>query len=58
MKRIIELSQNDADKGPYDIVYTGGETGGCSFDCAVTFLSEFRSEIMAMQNKVSDCGYV
>lgn len=39
MKQIQQMSIEDDVKGPYDIIYRGGEALGCSHACAVSMMS-------------------
>lgn len=57
MKRIQEMSRNDKVKGPYDIVYTGGETTRCQHDLAVNFF-DGEKKIQAKKEKIYSCAYM
>jgi hypothetical protein len=62
MKRIIELSREEAmtnGKGPYDIIYTGGESGGCDVACGVGMMMNETLQQIALNNyrEIGDCAY-
>lgn len=58
MKKIQEMSREDKIQGPYDIVYTGGQSITCSHELAVSMLESEEKKASAMTEKVSDCGYL
>lgn len=57
---IQKLSIQDKSKGPYDIIYTGGESLGCDFNSAVMGLPNEKDREWASrrENKVHDCPYL
>ena len=60
MKQLQQLSREDSEngKGPYDIIYAGGEALGCSHDCAVSMMLNETYKKLAKQEKIYDCGYL
>lgn len=58
IKHIQEKSRNDIENGPYDIVYVGGESAGCTHECAVGMLDDEELKAMAKRDKISDCAYL
>jgi len=58
MKQIQQMSVEDDVKGPYDIIYTGGEAVGCSHGCAVGMMPNEEMRQIAMAEKIYDCGYL
>lgn len=55
IKRARRLSQSE---GGYHIVYTGGESMGCSVERGVIMLPNNHSREYAKRHKVSDCAYL
>ena len=58
MKTIQQMSRKDTVYGPYDIVYTGGEALGCTFECAKSMLPTPELKRLAEQEKIYDCPYL
>ena len=58
MKTIQTRSREDTIKGPYDIVYTGGESAGCFHEMAVNFLPDEKSKNIARSEQIYGCGYL
>ena len=60
MKQLQQMSREDSEKGkgPYDIIYAGGEALGCSHDCAVSMMFNETYKKLAKQEKIYDCGYL
>jgi len=58
MKQLQQMSREDSEKGPYDIIYTGGEAMGCSHGCAVSMMFNEEYKELAKQEKIYDCGYL
>ena len=58
MKTIQTRSREDTIKGPYDIVYTGGESAGCFHEMAVNFLPDEKSKDLARSEQIYGCGYL
>jgi hypothetical protein len=58
MRQIVDMSRRDKKYGPYDIVFTGGESGGCHFECAVRMLPTPEMRQLAKREKIHDCGYI
>lgn len=44
--------------GPFDIIYTGGETLGCKNGCAQRMLDTFELRRLEKQHRIYDCAYV
>ena len=62
MKRVIEMSQEEAitnRKGPYDIIFTGGESGGCNVVCGANMMMNTSLTNLAIANYVGigECAY-
>jgi len=57
MERVQEMSRNSSD-GPFDIIYTGGQTIGCNHDCGVKHLPTNAMQDAAEYEKVCDCAYL
>jgi hypothetical protein len=58
MKIIQEMSRSDKIKGPYDIIYSGGEASGCDHSCGVGMLPTQEMMAQAIANKIYDCAYL
>ena len=60
MKQLQQMSREDSEtgKGPYDIIYAGGEALACSHDCAVSMMFNETYKKLAKQEKIYDCGYL
>ena len=58
MKQLQRMSREDREKGPYDIIYTGGEALGCTHDCALGMMPNEELKEQARKEKISDCGYL
>jgi len=58
MRTIQGLSWEDKSKGPYDIVFTGGESTGCTHDCAVGMFTGNEAKRLARSEKIYDCAYL
>ena len=57
-KLLQERSRSDHEMGPYDIIYTGGESTGCNHDCATKRLMTEEHRRQARAEKIYDCGYL
>ena len=44
--------------GPFDIIYSGGESVGCSYSCAVTMLPTLEQQKRAEADRVYKCAYL
>ena len=58
MKQIQNRSRSDTVHGPYDIIFTGGEALGCTFDCALNMMRTQELRSQAKREKIHDCGYL
>jgi len=58
MKTIQNLSRTDAIHGPYDIIYTGGEALGCTFEGALGMMPSAELREQARKEKIHDCAYL
>lgn len=58
MKKLQQMSREDSEKGPYDIIYTGGEAMGCTHTCAVGMMPNQEMKDQAKQEKIYGCGYL
>ena len=57
MKTIQKLSREDTIKGPYDLVYTGGQSAGVSHNLAVESLPD-AFKPFARSEQICGCGYL
>ncbi len=57
MMQAQDMSRNSP-FGPFDIIYTGGETLGCKSGCAVRMLDNPDLMRLGSLHKIYDCGYV
>ena len=58
MKKLQQMSREDSEKGPYDIIYTGGEAMGCTHTCAVGMMPNQEMRNQAINEKIYGCGYL
>lgn len=58
LKSIQSMSRNDHLLGPYDIVYTGGESLGCTVYLASFMMQTPALEHLSKKDKIYDCAYL
>lgn len=62
MKEVVAMSRREAisnRKGPYDLILTGGESGGCSVECGAMMMStpELAAQARSNMKEFGDCAY-
>ena len=57
MKKVQEMSRA-APEGPFDIIYTGGESMGCDIECAARAMPDDEAKAMVFSEQIYECAYI
>ncbi len=57
MKKVLELSHSSPGSS-FDVIYTGGESSGCSITCGIGMLPTDELQEQAAANRIYDCAYL